>query len=109
MPVLEVKDKADFDAKVKEAGDKLVVIDFYATWCGPCKMISPEIVKLSDSEEWGSKCMFLKVDVDENEEVTGQYKVSAMPTFVFLKNGSKVAEFSGANKDKLLETIKNNA
>jgi len=100
--VHSVKDKADFDAKLQEAGNKLVVVDFFATWCGPCKMIAPKLQKMSEEMK---EVVFLKVDVDENEEIATEYKVSAMPTFVFIKNKSKIDEFAGANEAKLKELI----
>ena len=68
---------------------KLVVIDFFATWCGPCKMISPKIEAMAGEM---SNVVFLKVDVDEAEDVAQEYNISAMPTFVFLKNGQKVKD-----------------
>ncbi len=57
--------KADFKVQLESAGSKLVVVDFFATWCGPCKMIAPLLDKLS--EEMAAEVVFLKVDVDENE------------------------------------------
>jgi thioredoxin 1 len=98
-----VKDKADFNAKLTEAGNKLVVVDFYATWCGPCKMIAPKIIEMA--EKLKGQVFFLKVDVDENEEIASDYAVSAMPTFVFIKNKVKVDEFAGANEGKLKELV----
>ena len=78
---------SDLETQLKEAGDKLVVIDFFATWCGPCKMISPV---LEEMEAQMSNVKFLKVDVDEAEDVAVHYQISAMPTFIFIKNGQKV-------------------
>ena len=63
------------------------MIDFFATWCGPCKMIAP---KLEQMDKDMDNVVFLKVDVDEAEDVAQEYNISAMPTFVFLKNGQKV-------------------
>mmetsp|Transcript_5724 Transcript_5724/g.7043 ORF Transcript_5724/g.7043 Transcript_5724/m.7043 type:complete len:166 (+) Transcript_5724:95-592(+) len=75
---------------------KLVVIDFSATWCGPCKMISPVYHELSESEDF-SNVVFLKVDVDENPDTAAKYEVSAMPTFLFIKRGEVVDKLMGAN------------
>ena len=69
----------DLKQELKDAGDKLVVIDFYATWCGPCKVIAPKVEEMSSSM---SNVVFLKVDVDENEDAAGEYNISAMPTFI---------------------------
>ncbi|XP_070785526.1 thioredoxin-like [Enoplosus armatus] len=102
--VREVENLAEFKAILKEAGDKLVVVDFTATWCGPCKQIGPEFEKESLKPE-NANVIFLKVDVDEAEDVSSECKISCMPTFHFYKNGAKVDEFSGANKATLLEKL----
>ena len=71
-----------------------VVIDFFATWCGPCKRIAPTYEKLSEAF---STIVFLKVDVDEAAELVNMYDVSVMPTFVFLKDGKEVKRVEGAD------------
>uniref|UniRef100_A0A8C4EBJ2 Thioredoxin domain-containing protein n=1 Tax=Dicentrarchus labrax TaxID=13489 RepID=A0A8C4EBJ2_DICLA len=73
----------------KEAGDKLVVVDFTATWCGPCKQIGPIFEEQSLKPE-NKNVIFLKVDVDEAEDVSSSCNISCMPTFQFYKNGEKV-------------------
>ncbi|XP_023252596.1 thioredoxin-like [Seriola lalandi dorsalis] len=98
--VREVESLDEFKAILKEAGDNLVVVDFTATWCGPCKQIGPKFEALSTKPEY-KHVIFLKVDVDEAEDVSGYCKISCMPTFHFYKNGDKVDEFSGANADTL--------
>ncbi|KAJ0055476.1 hypothetical protein NL108_003858 [Boleophthalmus pectinirostris] len=98
-----ITSKAEFDAELAAAGDKLLVIDFTAAWCGPCKMIAPVFEKMAADMK---DCVFLKVDVDDAEELTAFCEVSSMPTFVFFKNGAQVEKFSGANADKLKETVK---
>ncbi|XP_034473551.1 thioredoxin-2 [Drosophila innubila] len=98
-----VKDGADFKTQLTNAGDKLVVVDFFATWCGPCKMIAPKLEELS--QQYAEKIVVLKVDVDECESIAMEYEVSSMPTFLFIKNSVKVDQFVGANKDKLTEAI----
>uniref|UniRef100_A0A7N8YI91 Thioredoxin n=1 Tax=Mastacembelus armatus TaxID=205130 RepID=A0A7N8YI91_9TELE len=79
----------EFRALLKEAGDKLVVVDFSATWCGPCKKIAPEYEDLSKKPE-NKNVVFLKVDVDEAEDVSTDCGISCMPTFHFYKNGKKL-------------------
>ncbi|XP_074993548.1 thioredoxin isoform X4 [Calonectris borealis] len=81
--VKSVGSLSEFEAELKSAGEKLIVVDFSATWCGPCKMIKPFF-----------------------HDVATHCDVKCMPTFQFYKNGKKVQEFSGANKEKLEETIK---
>lgn len=94
----------EVDALVLNAANngQLVVIDFTASWCGPCKMIAPLFKELSDSI---ADVVFLKVDVDENPETAAKYSVSAMPTFVFIKQGEVVDRLMGANAGRLRELI----
>merc|ERR1712190_150111 len=100
--VHEVPDMDDFKSQLSSAGSKLVVVDFHATWCGPCKMIAPIIVEMAGKMD---NVVFLKVDVDEAEAVAAEYNISAMPTFVFIKDGKKIDELMGANADKLKELV----
>ncbi|KAF8790160.1 Thioredoxin-2 like protein [Argiope bruennichi] len=74
-----IADENDFNSQLEAAGDKLVVVDFHATWCGPCKMIAPFFQDLAEEFK---DVVFLKVDVDEVEDVAGQYNVSSIPKFV---------------------------
>merc|ERR1711981_605769 len=92
----------DLQSQLAAAGGKLVVIDFFATWCGPCKMIAPKIEAMSGEM---ADVVFLKVDVDENEDAAQEYNISAMPTFIFVKKEAKVADMMGANADKLKSMI----
>mmetsp|Transcript_16776 Transcript_16776/g.29907 ORF Transcript_16776/g.29907 Transcript_16776/m.29907 type:complete len:118 (-) Transcript_16776:142-495(-) len=99
-----------FSDSDKEKLDKLledghtVVIDFTAQWCVPCKQISPFFEKLC--AEHGHKLQFVKIDVDESEELAREYAISAMPTFQVLTKEGKQAELVGASKDKLEEFVK---
>ncbi|MCP6198903.1 thioredoxin, partial [Klebsiella pneumoniae] len=88
----------DLKTRLAEAGDKLVVIDFMATWCGPCKMIGPKLDEIA--AEMSDSIVVVKVDVDECEDIASEYNINSMPTFVFVKNGKKLDEFSGANVDR---------
>merc|ERR1712141_599940 len=74
----------------------------FSTWCGPCKMIAPVLEELSKKLE---DVVFLKVDVDDVEDVAAEYKITAMPTFIFLKKKEQVAELKGANVEKLKELV----
>nr|BAK82164.1 thioredoxin 2 [Sebastes schlegelii] len=103
--VREVTSLAEFQSILKEeAGDRLVVVDFTATWCGPCKIIGP-IFEQQAAKPENKNVLFLKVDVDEADDVSSHCGINCMPTFHFYKNGEKVFEFSGANKDTLLEKL----
>ncbi|XP_036967008.1 thioredoxin isoform X1 [Acanthopagrus latus] len=96
--------KDDFKNQLAQAGDKLVVVDFTASWCGPCKMIGPIFHQLAESQE-NANVIFLSVDVDDVEEVSSSCGISCMPTFQFYKNTEKVDEFSGSNAETLKEKI----
>ncbi|XP_005177432.1 thioredoxin-2 [Musca domestica] len=105
--VYTVTSKSDFDQQLENAGDKLVVVDFFATWCGPCKMIAPRLQELSN--EYADKIVVIKVDVDECEDVAMEYNISSMPTFLFIKKKQELEKFAGANAEKLLATIQKHA
>ncbi|CAM0905557.1 unnamed protein product [Alopecurus aequalis] len=104
--VIACHTKPDFDAnmaKAKETG-KLVIIDFTASWCGPCRVIAPVFA------EYAKKfpgAVFLKVDVDELKDVAEEYDVQAMPTFLFIKGGEKVCTVVGGKKDEIHTKIVN--
>ncbi|KAK0090587.1 hypothetical protein PV325_010553 [Microctonus aethiopoides] len=100
--VVVIEGMNDLKKRLEDAGDALVVIDFFATWCGPCKIIAPQFEELSKKH---SSVIFLKVDVDENDEISATYEVSSMPTFVFIKKGEVVHQFAGASANKLIEAI----
>ena len=72
-----------------------VVIDFFATWCGPCKRIAPAFEDLAD--KYFPVVTFLKVDVDQSAELVNTFDISAMPTFVFLKDGKIIKKVEGAD------------
>merc|ERR1712012_380590 len=97
--VKEVTEKDVFDG-LKD-GDKVLVVDFTATWCGPCQKIGPKFAELSEKEEYAN-LEFIKVDVDASS-IAGDCGVSAMPTFHFYKKGEKVDELVGASEEKLVE------
>ncbi|XP_061525642.1 thioredoxin [Phycodurus eques] len=102
--VILIKDLEEFDGYLKSSGDKLIVVDFTATWCGPCKMIGPVFDSASENPAYAD-VIFLKVDVDTCEDVSTKCKISCMPTFIFFRNGVQIDSFSGANSTKLMEKL----
>ncbi|KAI8987441.1 PITH domain-containing protein [Mycotypha africana] len=103
MPLQQISTPNDFRTLLTASKDKLVVIDFFATWCGPCKMIAPFYTQLSTKYP---QAVFAKVDVDQLKEVAAACKVTSMPTFQFYKNGNKLAEMKGANPQQLEKYVK---
>ncbi len=80
------------------------IVDFWATWCGPCKMLGPVIEQVADELE--GKITVGKVDVDENRDLAGKYGVMSIPTVIYFKNGEEVKRFVGVQtKDKLIAAV----
>ncbi|KAI1285647.1 UBX domain-containing protein 4 [Halotydeus destructor] len=103
MTVITVHDDSQFQWQLNNAGKKLVVVDFTASWCGPCKFIAPAFEQLSN--RYANGAVFLKVDVDECQDTAHSQSVSAMPTFVFYKEKREVARVQGANATELENKI----
>lgn len=84
-----------------------VVVDFFATWCGPCRMLSP--ILESVSEDYEDKVKFVKLDVDEAPDIAKDYSVMSIPTLIIIKNGEEVAKTVGAlGAEELEEWIESN-
>lgn len=84
---------ANFEQEVLKA-DKLVLVDFFATWCPPCQAMKPIIAKIA--EEHGDKVKVCILNVDEAPIISGKYGVQSIPTFIFFKGGQEVKKFVGA-------------
>ena len=93
----------DFHALVKSESPKLVVVDFFAEWCGPCKRVAPQYAQLAEIHS--KTACFVKVDVDASPELSSFGRISAMPTFQVYKGGERVAEVKGARMDELERSI----
>ncbi len=90
-----------------EAGKGTVLVDFFATWCGPCKMVAPEVEQLA--KDYEGKAAVYKLDVDEAEAVAMKYKVMSIPTLIFFKDGQEVERIRGAvSRMELAEAMERN-
>ena len=98
---LEHLSKANFNEKTNSA-DQVEVVDFFATWCGPCKMLTPVLEKAADEL---TNVPFYKVDIDEEMELANQYKIMTVPTLLFFKGGKLVFQNSGVINRKQLESM----
>jgi thioredoxin 1 len=99
MPVLEIT-SVEFQEKIIEGSKtKPAVVDFWAPWCGPCRMVSPVLEELS--EEMSEKLNFFKLNTDENQQTASQFGVMSIPTIMLFKDGEPVERIIGA-------TTKNN-
>ncbi|CAO1619258.1 unnamed protein product [Sympodiomycopsis kandeliae] len=102
MGVTEIKSHDQFKGVI--SGSKPAIIQFTATWCGPCKMIGPIFEKISQTPA-GEVLDFYKLDVDEQEEASQEVGIKAMPTFIVFKDGNKVETVVGADPGKLQAAI----
>ena len=96
--VKEIKGQ-DFESEVLKS-DVPVVVDFWAPWCGPCRMIAPVTEKLA--EEYKGKVKFCKLNVDENQQVAAKYQVMSIPLLLFFKDGQQVDSLVGAVPESML-------
>ena len=96
-------DEAEFQSYVLEA-DTPVVVDFWAPWCGPCRMVSPIVEELS--AEYGGKVRFAKVNIDDNETVSSQFGIFSIPTLIVFNDGREINRHVGfAPKEQLRRQI----
>ena len=88
--------------EILEKKDELIVIDFFANWCGPCKIIGPIVEELAN--EYEGKATIAKVDVDSNKEIANQYGIRNIPTILFIKNGEVIDKHMGAAPKSVLQS-----
>lgn len=100
--------KADDKTFSEETSSGVVLADFWATWCGPCKMIAPVLEEIDS--EMSDKVKIVKLDVDENQETAGKYGVMSIPTLLLFKDGEIVEQVVGFQpKEALVELINQHA
>lgn len=102
MAVLHIGNEESFESKVIKS-ERPVLVDFFATWCGPCKMVAPELDAVD--EALGDKATIVKVNIDEFPKLTERYGVRSVPTFVLFKGGNEVKRFSGFRTRKDLMAV----
>jgi len=100
MALIEISDQ-DFESKVLQSG-KPVLLDFFATWCGPCKLAEPVLEELSNSQD---KVVMAKLDVDKNPNTPQKYGVLSIPTTILFKGGQEVSRQVGFNGKKPFEDL----
>jgi len=101
MAVIELTD-ADFDERLAE-GEGVTVVDFWAPWCGPCRMVGPVIEELA--EEYGDDVRFAKLNVDDNQAMAQRYGVRSIPTIGFFRGGEAVGSVVGAYPKEALQDV----
>jgi len=96
--------KGKFETIVNE--DRPVIVDFHALWCGPCKVQSPILKQVAD--ELGEKVKVIKIDVDQNQEIAGKYRIQSVPTLMIFKNGEVKYQKAGVHTKQQLMGILTN-
>lgn len=85
---------------------KPVLVDFFATWCGPCQMLAPVLKEVKN--ELGENILIIKIDVDKNQQLANQYQVKGVPTMILFQNGKQLWRQSGVlSKQEIIKIIQN--
>lgn len=95
-------DESSWDVEVMKA-PSLVLVDFWAVWCGPCQMVAPIVDELAT--EYAGKLRVMKLNTDENPEIAGRYQVMSIPTILFFKNGQVVEKLIGARPKRQFKEL----
>lgn len=89
--------RAEFDELVATAGGRPIFVDFFAEWCGKCELLKPEIEAIAAQHK--DDAVYIKIDVEQNEEVAEEYQVESLPTVALLKGKDKVSEMKGSKPE----------
>ena len=99
--IIEITSKGQFDEEIKS--DVLTIVDFWAVWCGPCRVLKPLLYKIADEHK---EIRLLTVDVDANQELAAEYDINSIPAVFMFKNGEIVDSFIGVlPEDEILKKI----
>lgn len=101
--IIEIHTPEDFDKILKNYPDKIIIIDFWAVWCMPCKFFAPIFKKLQ--QEFQKDFIFVKVNVDENNAIAMKYMITGIPTTLFIKNGEVVNTIVGVMNYDVMKQV----
>ena len=102
MNAIAITSEAEFDSQVIGA-DKPVLVDFWAPWCGPCKMVTPEVEAVA--EVYAGKALVCKVNIDEQQQIASRFNVKSIPTLIIIKDGKEVNRVVGYRQRKDLSAL----
>ncbi len=106
MALIDITSKEEFEKlAMDKENNKLVLVDFWAEWCGPCRMVGPLLHEIAESEKYKDSLDILKVDVDAVPEPADTFQVRGIPTMLFIKNGEVVETQVGALPKAKIEEI----
>ena len=101
--LIHLEKNQDFKSLIKEG---VTLVDFYATWCGPCKMLAPQLEQLAEKRQ---DINVIKIDVDQHEELAGEFNIRVVPTLILFKDGANINVSSGFKTAAALENLVNTA
>ncbi|KAI6653719.1 Thioredoxin-2-like [Oopsacas minuta] len=102
MPITDIETLEELEQIIKGTED-LILVDFFAHWCGPCSMMNPVLERLATEHE---NVIFLRVDVDKSTNIVKAYNIQSMPSFVFIRNSLKLEHLVASNTEILEARLK---